>query len=154
MMKNVLEYLEASAAAFPDKTAVIDDVRSLTYGELLEHARQIGQNLIRAGLQPGEPAALLMRKSVTALELFFGIVYAGGFYTLIDPGFPQTRMVGTPGAQGISANGAHGAGVNTPAFAAVAAMTAGLFGQLHIPKVGSLLSMIVATLAFMPCTVC
>ena len=69
-------------------------------------------------------------------------------------GFPQTRMVGTPGAQGSTIAGAQGAGEKTPSFAAVAAMTAGLLGQLHMPKVGNLLSMIVATFKFMAFTVC
>ena len=73
---------------------------------------------------------------------------------LFSSGFPQTRMVGTPFTQGAGIAGVQGAGVNTPAFAAVAAMTAGLFGLLHMPKVGNLLSMMVATRRFIPCTVC
>jgi hypothetical protein len=44
--------------------------------------------------------------------------------------------VGDPGAQGIGITGMHGAGVNTPIAAAVAAITAGLFGELHIPNGG------------------
>lgn len=39
-MNNVLEYLEASAAAFPNKTAVKDDKTSCTYSELLTDAKK------------------------------------------------------------------------------------------------------------------
>ena len=38
------------------------------------------------------------------------------------------------GAQGVLTTGTHGAGVNTPDAAAVAAWTAGFAGLVHIPK--------------------
>jgi len=53
-----------------------------------------------------------------------------------------------PGTQGAEITGTQGAGVGTPAAAAVAAITAGFAGELHIPKGGILAigakSMIVA----------
>ena len=39
MIKNVLEYLEQSAAKSPDKTAVADEHNAFTYQELLDNAR-------------------------------------------------------------------------------------------------------------------
>ena len=33
-----------------------------------------------------------MDKSVKTLQIFMGIVYAGCFYTLIDPSFPKERI--------------------------------------------------------------
>ena len=44
-------------------------------------------------------------------------------------------VTGSGGAHGSEVAGTHGAGVNTP-DALVAAMTAGLAGELHIPNVG------------------
>ena len=40
--KNVLQFLENSAARVGDKTAVKDDVTAFTYTELLENSRRIG----------------------------------------------------------------------------------------------------------------
>jgi hypothetical protein len=51
-------------------------------------------------------------------------------------GLPFTRTVGAPGVQGAGITGMQGIGVKTPSLAAVAAMTVGLAGLLHIPKVG------------------
>ena len=46
MVKSVLEYLENSAARFPDKKAVADDKSSMTYSELVNNARNIAAGLL------------------------------------------------------------------------------------------------------------
>lgn len=90
-MNNVLEYLEASAAAFPNKTAVKDDKSSCTYSELLADAKKIGILLARQ-TDIKKPIAVFMDKSVITLKAFMGILYAGCFYTLVDPAFPVDRI--------------------------------------------------------------
>jgi hypothetical protein len=55
------------------------------------------------------------------------------FEELLRPGAPPTNTVGIPGAQG-AVTGTHGPGTGAPKAAARAAMTAGLAGELHIPK--------------------
>lgn len=90
-MKNVLEYLEQSAAAFPEKTAVEDAQGSVTYRQLLDRCLRVGSAL--AGrLTPGAPVALFMDKGIQALTGFFGSVYGGGFYALINPQLPPARI--------------------------------------------------------------
>jgi len=89
-MKNVLEYMEEAAGRLPDKTAVIDDKESCTYRKLQEISQTIGLCLADYVLKE-QPVAVFMKKSVLTLEVFFGIVYAGGFYSLLDPGFPTER---------------------------------------------------------------
>ncbi len=90
-MKNVLEYLEASAARLPEKTAVTDDKESCTYSGLLSISRGTGY-LLTSHVKCEKPVAVMIKKSVLTLELFFGTVYAGGFYSLIDPDFPVERI--------------------------------------------------------------
>lgn len=90
-MKNVLEYLERSAMAFPDKTAVADPEKSSTYKELLHHAKAIGSFLLKQE-PPGSPVAVFMDKSVEALTAFMGIVYAGCFYISINTELPSFRI--------------------------------------------------------------
>ncbi len=89
-MKNVLEYMEESAGRLPDKTAAIDDKESCTYRQLQETSEKIGLCLTEY-ISKEQPVAVFMKKSVLTLEVFFGIVYAGGFYSLLDPGFPTER---------------------------------------------------------------
>ena len=99
-MKNVLEYLENSAALCAEKTAVRDPEESYSYRELTDRARRIGSVLSEVfsgaagknrGL-PGKPAVVYMEKSVRALTSFMGIVYAGRFYTYISPEQPAARI--------------------------------------------------------------
>jgi hypothetical protein len=53
---------------------------------------------------------------------------------LVASGTPPAVWVGAPGAQGIPVAGTQGCGVNTPEAAAVAEITAGLLGELHMPN--------------------
>lgn len=90
-MNNVLEYLEASAVIFPDKTATKDDKISCTYRELLADARKIG-TMLATKTEIRKPIAVFMDKSVITLKAYMGILYAGCFYVLIDPAFPTDRI--------------------------------------------------------------
>lgn len=97
-MYNVLEYLENSADKYPNKIAVVDASETCTYAELLDKSRIIGSNLLqitennKASELKSKSVAVFMDKSVKALQAFMGIVYAQGFYTLIDPSFPEDRI--------------------------------------------------------------
>lgn len=90
-MKNVLEYLEATEKAFPEKTGVIDETGEYSFAQLAKRSRRVGTGLL-AYIQPGQPVAVFMKKSMAALSGFFGIVYAGGFYTYFDPMLPSVRL--------------------------------------------------------------
>ena len=93
-MNNVLEYLEESYRRYPNKTAAVDERISCTYRQLTEEARCIGTMLL-GKTDMRKPIVVFMDKSVTALKTFMGILYAGCFYTLLDPSFPadRTRMI-------------------------------------------------------------
>lgn len=90
-MKSVLEYLEQSAERYPDKIAAADETSVCTYGELLNQARKIGSFLVPR-IENRDSVVCFMEKSNACLQAFLGIVYAGGFYTLLDPDFPQERI--------------------------------------------------------------
>lgn len=91
MTKNVLEYLENSAARFPDKKAFEDETSSCTYGELSQRAKIIGSVLAHQ-VPAGLPIPVFMEKSATAVSLFMGIVSAGCFYVMLDVKQPVTRL--------------------------------------------------------------
>ena len=90
-MKNVLEYLEQSAQKYPDKIAVKDTACAYTYEQLWKMARHIGSRLTKH-TTPNHPVCVFADKSADTLAVFFGIIYAGCFYTLVDPSFPEARI--------------------------------------------------------------
>jgi acyl-CoA synthetase (AMP-forming)/AMP-acid ligase II len=90
-MFNVLEWLEKSVDLYAKKTAVIDENGSLTYEELLKNSRCIGSALSNY-LGMRTPVAVLADKGVDTLCTFFGSVYAGCFYVLLNPELPIQRL--------------------------------------------------------------
>ena len=91
-MKNVLEFLEKSALSVPTAIACGDEKEELSYSALLLASKKLGAFLSQH-TAPRRPVALYLEKSVPTLIGFFGIVYAGGFYSVLDPSQPMARTV-------------------------------------------------------------
>lgn len=92
MVQNILDYLEASAAECPDKAAFEDLEASYTYAQVVEYGKRIGSAL--AGLLPqNAPVPVLMEKEAWTLNVFMGAVYAGCFYSLVEPEQPAERIL-------------------------------------------------------------
>ena len=90
-MKNVLEWLEAAAGACPGKLAVADEGTELSFAELQAKAQAVGSALAPlAGA--GKAVAIYAEKGADVLAAMFGIVYAGGFYSLIDTRQTKPRV--------------------------------------------------------------
>ncbi|HRT81916.1 MAG TPA: AMP-binding protein, partial [Oscillospiraceae bacterium] len=91
MYKNVLELLEFSAKTNPDKQAIIDETKSLTYNEFVTAAKSVGSSLLSLNEQ-NKPVVILMKKSVACLVCMFGVTYSGNFYIVIDSDTPAQRI--------------------------------------------------------------
>ncbi len=91
-MTNVLEYLENLALRDEQRTAVYDGEKEYTRSQLLDLSRRVGSALLGTALRR-RPVIVFMEKGCDTLSAFFGIVYAGAFYTLIDPQLPASRQM-------------------------------------------------------------
>lgn len=91
MSINVLEFIEKSAAEFPQKTAVREGERSLTFAELLLLSRITGTSLLKSGAEK-TPVGVYMEKSTEALPAFFGAAYAGCCYCMLNAELPDNRL--------------------------------------------------------------
>ena len=108
-MKTVLEYLENSTNNCSKKIAVIDENGKYTYKELTELSKKIGTGLTIC-FEPRNPVPVLMEKGKDTLATFFGAVYAGCFYVLLNPDLPKVRLehiVNVLGAKNIVTDKAH-----------------------------------------------
>lgn len=91
MNPNVLKYLENSAKLFPEKTAVTDDKKSLSYSALYDVCTRLGTAVYkRAGSK--KPAGVYMEKSADSLCALLGICNAGCFYTSFSTELPHERL--------------------------------------------------------------
>jgi acyl-CoA synthetase (AMP-forming)/AMP-acid ligase II len=71
------EILRLSAARFPDKVALIEDDRRLTYREFDSAADRAAQALLALGLRKGSRAAILSYNSIDFAILHYGAARAG-----------------------------------------------------------------------------
>ena len=90
MIRNVLTWLEESARRAPEHVAFEDDASALTYAQLLQRAQEIG-SFLHGCIPPQRPVLVYMDKSPDCIAAMLGAVYAGCFYTPIDPAMPQSR---------------------------------------------------------------
>ena len=91
MRRNILTYLEETAARLPDKTAFSDGTDCLTFSELLYASQSAGTYLGGIGVF-GEPVLVLMDRHPKVICAFLGIIYAGAHYVCIDEKMPRARM--------------------------------------------------------------
>ena len=75
----------------PERTACVDETHSLSYQELCHISRAVGAALSQR-IRPRQPVAIYMEKGCAALSAFFGVVYAGGFYSYFNPELPAARL--------------------------------------------------------------
>ena len=90
---HLSDYLEASAARFPECLAAIDpDGTALTHLELDEQANRIAGFLVEQGVRAGDRVGLVLPKSTSALTAVFGIMKTGAAYVPVDWTGPAERI--------------------------------------------------------------
>ena len=83
--------LEAVAISNPDKIAIHDAKRKLSYRRFNGLVNSFAHWLRTKGVQPGDIIPLYMEKSSWTLIAIFGIMKAGAAFTPLDPANPDER---------------------------------------------------------------
>jgi amino acid adenylation domain-containing protein len=90
--RNLADLLDASAARYPDRLAVVEsDSRTLTYTELDKQSDALAGFLTRHGVRRGDRVGLALPKGLEAVISLFGIMKAGAAYVPIDIAAPAER---------------------------------------------------------------
>lgn len=90
-MKNILEILEKTEKSFSNNVAFEDINKEITYKKFIQNSQKIGSYIAKKEKQ-GQPIAIFIDKSVICLEVMFGTLYSGNFYTVLDVKSPQERL--------------------------------------------------------------
>ena len=90
-MTLVTDYLDKTAAKFPEKVAFANEKSSMTFAALRKEARQIAGGLIEKNIFR-RPVVIYLEKSPECIAAFMGAAYSGNFYTPLDTDMPQTRI--------------------------------------------------------------
>ena len=91
MKINILEYLEQTVRTNPDKTAVIDGERSITFSKLVNHAKFLASEIRNAEYSLNRPIAVYLPKSIESVIADFAITYSGNCYMNLDIKSPVSR---------------------------------------------------------------
>lgn len=91
MANLVVDYLEETAKAFPDKVAFCDRKESITFSELRTRAFCIALWFIDEKIHK-KPILVFLEKSVSCIVAFMGAAYSGNFYSPIDTKMPVERI--------------------------------------------------------------
>lgn len=91
MKINVLEYLEETVEKYPNKTAIIDGEKTISFKELNNKAKSLGvyiagQNIIR------KPIAIYLSKSIESIISDIAVTYSGNAYMNLDIKTPIERI--------------------------------------------------------------
>ncbi|WP_370964544.1 amino acid adenylation domain-containing protein [Amycolatopsis sp. cg9] len=84
-------YLAAAIREHPDRIAVSDRTRSVTYRELDGMTRAMRAVLHEAGVSPGDRVVVWLNKSIEAVAGIHGALRAGCAYVPVDPTAPAGR---------------------------------------------------------------
>jgi L-proline---[L-prolyl-carrier protein] ligase len=86
------DLLEASVAAYPQRAAVEEGDRRLSYGELDVQSARLASLLREVGVCAGDRVGLYLDKSLEAIVGLYGVLRTGAAYVPLDPQAPPTRL--------------------------------------------------------------
>ncbi len=80
------------AERWPEKVALSDGSRQLSYGELQRAANAVASYLVRSGVGAESFVGLCMERSLEMVVAMLGVLKAGGAYVPLDPSYPRQRL--------------------------------------------------------------
>ncbi|MDU9035693.1 syringomycin E biosynthesis L-threonine--[L-threonyl-carrier protein] ligase SyrB1 [Pseudomonas corrugata] len=86
------EIFTARAREFPERTAVSDATRALSYAQLDAASSQLAARLRQEGVKDGMLVGMCLTRSVDLVISLLGILKAGGAYVPVDPQYPGKRV--------------------------------------------------------------
>ena len=92
MKINLIELFEETVKSYPQKVAVIDKDREITFSDLQKKSLQLASTLIALGIGQNKPVGVFLDKSIESVYADLGILYAGDFYMNLDIKTPAERI--------------------------------------------------------------
>ena len=83
-MRGIGDVLRLNAKYYPDKRAVVDSPKELTWRELNERANRFSNALVGLGCRKGDRIAILAYNSIEYLESIFACAKAGLIYVPLN----------------------------------------------------------------------
>jgi amino acid adenylation domain-containing protein len=89
---SALALFEEQAAHNPERTAVFDRQRRVSYGELDDRARRIAGELAKLGVRRETRVGVCAGRTADLIAGLLAVWKAGGAYVPLDPQYPTSRL--------------------------------------------------------------
>ncbi|MCZ2126414.1 MAG: long-chain fatty acid--CoA ligase [Anaerolineales bacterium] len=86
-------FLEEAAKKYPDKASTIFKGAVVSYKEMNQRANSIAAALVEMGVQKGDRIGIFMPNLPQFVEVFFGILKAGGVVVAVNPTYPVDEVL-------------------------------------------------------------
>ena len=90
--RPLFELIDEQARRTPDRIALADARRELTYAELRRRSNALALRLQDLGVGPEARVAICLERSVEVIVSMLAVHKAGGAYVPVDPAFPEDRL--------------------------------------------------------------
>lgn len=91
---NITEFLDENIKLFSDRTAVVENENSITFGELFEKVKVISKAISQAVEgRTNQIIGVLLPKSINSVVADFAILYSGNAYMNLDVNNPKERLL-------------------------------------------------------------
>jgi len=89
---NIAKNLDNAAFYFPERTAVIEEDRKISFFEFSLESNRVASALTDMGVQPGDRIAICAPNSYNLLTFYFGILKAGAVAVTLSTDLKQTEL--------------------------------------------------------------
>lgn len=92
MKINLIELFEESVSQSPQKVAVIDQGREISFSDLRKRAIALAHRIVKARDIVNKPIAVFLDKSIESVYVDLGIIYSGNFYMNLNVKSPAGHI--------------------------------------------------------------
>lgn len=89
LLTNKLDYL---AETYPDRVAIVDSDKSITFKELRDRAKALAAEIHRIYEKKNKPILVEVNRKLETLISFMGVLYSGNFYVPVNNEEPKSRI--------------------------------------------------------------
>ena len=92
MKVSLIELFEETVRNYPQKVAVIDKDREISFSDLQKKSLGLASRLMALDFEQNRPVGVFLDKSIESVFTDLGILYAGDFYMNLDIKTPAERI--------------------------------------------------------------